>query len=399
MRLTDEILTLSDKCAAELVEKSLVLGAGGRMGLFPSPRPFSLSVDISKDMVDVASLCCLGLTRGGCLVDVQYDNAYTNSFDTHVALPPSAPDSRYYLCVSVSDGWRDTNDGLCEPSYGFLLLEENTPVPDNALPIARIVYDEYCWRADETDFVPPCLYIASHDKYEDLAEKFLQVLRELDANLPQKLSTAKGDAVRIFWPMVQQLMIVMDKEGELMTPAGLLSKLQRLVSAFYCACSLDENIKISDVQQFVSFVRAPYSYRNSYAVIRHGVDLAMAINERIISSSEIEDSQEATPLLAPPAIEKGQLRQVVKYGSVQIKVRNNAPGATVYYTTDGSKPGLHSKSGETIVLESGFSDDWHKEPPRNVVINVVAYKDGVYSEVGTYEAVIRKGNPFSGKQI
>lgn len=399
MRLTDEILTLSDKCTAELVGKSLVLGAGGRMGLFPSTRPFSLSVDISKDMVDVASLCCLGLTRGGCLVDVQYDNAYTNSFDTHVALPPSLPGSQYNLCVSVSDCWCDTNDGLCEPSYSFLLLEENTPVPDNALPIARIVFDEYCWRTDEAGFVPPCLYITSHGKYEDLAARFLQVLRELDANLPQKLSTAKGDAVRIFWPVVQQLMIVMDKERELMTPAALLSSIQRLVSAFYCACSLDEHIKISDVQQFVSFIRAPYSYRDSYAVIREGVDLAMVINERIISSSEIEDSPEPTPLLAPPVIEKGQLRQIVKYGSVQIKILNNAPGATVYYTTDGSRPGLHSKSGETVVLESGFSEDWHKEPPKNVVINAVAYKDGIYSEVVTYEAVIRKGNPFSGKQI
>ena len=90
---------------------------------------------------------------------------------------------------------------------------------------------------------------------------------------------------------------------------------------------------------------------------------------------------------------------MIKFGNAKIKVTNNAPGSTIYYTIDGSIPNLSSKSGNTIIIESGFTDDWHKEPPKNVIIKVVAYKDGISSEVETYNVQIKKGNPFAGKQI
>ena len=62
-------------------------------------------------------------------------------------------------------------------------------------------------------------------------------------------------------------------------------------------------------------------------------------------------------------------------------------------------PTKSSKSGNTIVIDSGFTDDWHKEPPKNVTVKVVAYKDGAFSDVETYNVQIKKGNPFAGKQI
>ena len=98
-------------------------------------------------------------------------------------------------------------------------------------------------------------------------------------------------------------------------------------------------------------------------------------------------------------IDPSQLRQTIRYGGVKIKVTNNTPGATVYYTTDGSEPGTSSRTGTTITLESGFAEDWHKEPDKKFVIKVMAYKDGTSSRVETYEAIVRKGNPFEGRQI
>ena len=53
MRLTDEILALSDRCTEELVSKGFLLGACGRMGLMPSTRNFNISLDIDGDVIDV----------------------------------------------------------------------------------------------------------------------------------------------------------------------------------------------------------------------------------------------------------------------------------------------------------------------------------------------------------
>ena len=126
MRLTDEILSMSDNCTSELIGKALVLSAGGNFGLFPNSRPFSLSLDINKNVIDVVSMNCLGITRDGTLIDVNYDTNYTNSFDTRTTIPGSSEDAVYILCISATGEWRDTNDGLCEPSYSFSIIDENT---------------------------------------------------------------------------------------------------------------------------------------------------------------------------------------------------------------------------------------------------------------------------------
>ena len=87
MRLTDEVLMLSDKCTEELVSNAFALGACGRMGLMPSCRKFSISLDINNDVIDVVSVDCIGLSRNGNLIDVHYDTNYANTFDTRVVIP------------------------------------------------------------------------------------------------------------------------------------------------------------------------------------------------------------------------------------------------------------------------------------------------------------------------
>lgn len=397
MRLTDEILALSDRCTEDLVSQGFLLGSCGRMGLMPSTRRFNIDIDINNDVIDVVSLDCIGLTRNGTLIDVQYDSNYTNSFDTQVIIPSQTTDKRFYLCISSVGDIRDTNDGLCEPLYSYILIEENSPVPDSALPISRIFFDEFCWRSDDSNFVPPCLYVNSHFKYEELAQQFARTLKEINLGLPEHFNTEKKDALKIFWPMVQQISISMDKELDTMTPMAFLGNIQKLVSSFYCACYLDDYISISEPTQYLSFINVSCNYRNIYEIIHNGVSLSFAINEKIKTFSAIPHTE--GNLIPSPSIENDQLVQRIKFGSAKFKVTNNAPGSTIYYTIDGSIPTQSSKSGNTIVVESGFTDDWHKEPPKNVTIKVIAYKDGIASEVGTYNAQIRKGNPFTGKQI
>lgn len=391
MRLTDEVLTRSDKCTEELVSKSLVLGACGRMGLLPGSRQFEISIDINKDAIEVVSLDCLGLTRNGTLIDVQYDTVYTNSCDAHVDIPPHvSTDNRYYLCISALGGVSDTNDGLCDTLYGFCLVEEDTPIPDYSLPVARIVYDAYCWRSDDSGFVPPCLFVSSHFKYEELAQRFLSTLKEINAGLPATLRTAKQDAVKIFWPVAQSLMITMDKSRDTMTPMELLANMQQLAGAFYCACSLDESVKISDPAQYLTFVNAPYNYKDAYEIIAKGAALAYSINEKLNSFDAEPELVVEDNTIAAPSIEKGQLEKRARSGAVKVQIINNAPGATVYYTTDGSKPTKSSMSGTVVTIESGFADSWQKEPMKHITIKAVAYKDNTFSDIATFEVKIKK---------
>ncbi len=398
MRLTNNILTLSDKCTIDFINKAMSVGTSNRMGLFPNPRAFSLSLDINKDILEVVSIDCIGLTRNGMLVDINYDTNYTNTFDTRIPIFGLNTDVRYLLCVTVHDEWRDTNDGLCEPVYKFQIIEENSFVPDNALPIARIVFDEYSWRTDDLDFVPPCLYVASHEKYMEQAIKFSQILNHVNDCLPKNFHTGSNDALKIFWPVAQQLMIAMDKERESMSPMAFLGNIQKFVGGFVCACAVDEYITIGEPQQFYSYIRKPYNFKDAYRVIQEGLELSLSIEDKVEKFKAIEPESHAV-LLQSPTIEKDQLNQTIKYGSAKIKITNNTSGATIFYTTDGSTPSQSSRSGDTIIVDSGFSEDWHKEAPKNVTIRVMAYKDGKCSPIETYNAQIRKGNPFGGKEI
>lgn len=385
MRLTDEILRASDNCVTELINNSLKLAAAGRFGLLPS-TPFELSLNISNRIVDVELLNCTAVTSGGDFIDVHYDTKYTNTFDTRVQIPESNSEKELILIISRTDTWKETNDGYEGPVYYFSLITPNSPVPPNSFPIARIV-DEYGWRLDDIDFVPPCLFISSHPKYIELQKQFSELLSAIDSKVRNLLHSNGKEAIRIFWPIVQQLKITIDKECDLMTPMGLLANVQKCVSAFTCACELDDYLELADAEKFKNYVSVPYNYKNSYNRIKEGLDLCFLINDKV---GKLGESVPLPAKLEAPTIADSQLFKRCTNSKARITVNNNVPGSTVYYTIDGAEPTERSKSGQMIQIDSGFNNSRRKEPDKVFIVKVKAFLNGVSSNTNTYEITLQK---------
>ena len=384
MRLTDEILRASGDCTLELVGNSLALAAAGRFGLLPS-TPFDLSVNISKGLVDVESLNCTAVTKGGNVIDAHYDTKFSNSFDTRIQIPEGSGEKEFVLTINHTGQWKDSNDGYEEPVYSFSLMALSSAIPSNSLPIARIV-DEYGWRLDDLDFVPPCLCVSSHQKYNDLLKRFSEVLSEIDNKAKKLLHSNGKDVIRTFWPIVQQLMITVNKEQDMMTPMGLLANVQKCVSAFTCACELDDYIDLADADNYWSYIYAPYNYKDSYQRIREGIDLCFSINDKV---SKFNEGPQVPSTIEAPTIENSQLIKRCTNSTARVQVTNSVSGATIYYSIDGSEPSQILK-GQTIQLESGFNNSRKREPDKVVMVKVKAVLNGISSHTNSYAITMQK---------
>lgn len=387
MRLTDDILRASDNSMIEFVGNAFALASAGRFGLFPSSTPFELSLNIAKGFVDVELLDCIAVTKGGDFIDAHYDTKYTNTFDTRIPIPDNNEAKEFILTIdSHTEQWRDTNDGYEEPVYSFSLIAVNSPVPTNSLPIARLV-DEYGWRMDDIDFVPPCLYVTSHPKYLELLGKFSEVLSEIDNKAKNLLQSSGKDAIRILWPVVQQLMIIVDKEYDLMTPMSLLANVQKFVSAFICACELDDYIDLADVDKFRNYIYAPYNYKDSYQRIKEGLVLCFSINEKF---EKIGNTPQAPSKIEAPTIANSQLIKKCTNSKARVQVTNNVQGATIFFSIDGSEPSQSLKSGQMITIDSGFNNSRKRETDKTVIVKVKAILNGISSNTNTYEIMLQK---------
>ncbi len=392
MRLTDDILRASDNSTMELVGNAFVLAAAGRFGLFPSKHPFELSLNINKGVVDVELLNCLAVTKGGYLIDVHYDTKFTNTFDTRVQIPEMNGDNELLLTIDAHiDQWKDTNDGYEESMYSFSLIALNSPLPANSLPIARIV-NEYGWRMDDVDFVPPCLYVTSHQKFIDLVKQFENVLTEIDNKVKNLLHSNGNDAIRIFWPILQQLMITTNKEYDLMTPMTLLSNVQKCISAFTCACELDSSLELADAEKFRNYVYAPYNYKDAYQIIKTGLDLCFSIREKVGKLSEINFSSEKYP---SPTISSEHFVKKCSSPSTTIPINCALPDATVFFTIDGSEPTRSSmkaqkgRNGLAISFKNGFRGGG-RETDKKLIVKLKAITGDTETGTGVYELLLKK---------
>lgn len=390
MRLTEEVMKASDMAIAEWVGHALVLASVGRFGLLPSNQPFRISIDFTRESIEVKSLCCRAVTKSGHLIDINYDTQYSHNFSTSVKLPGNAVGKELLLTIRMDPNqWVETVDGFEEPLYHFDLVSPNSPMADNAVPIARLVDTEFGgWHVDDVDFMPPCLFVASHFKYQELFERFLQTLTEVETQVRRQLQSNAREVIRVFWPLLVQIHIDTDKGRDLMTPMMLMANVQKFVAAFTTACDLDERLTLSDADLFRNYALSPYDFKNAYRKIKEGLEICFSIKEKIGLMEEHEEPVKEERIAAP-YIPAEQLNQSCSKRYVTVSVVNTIPEAVVFYSTDGGDP-TKKLVGDSISIESKFNAKRASEPDMTVQIKLKAVANGVSSEVKTYALTLRK---------
>lgn len=401
MRLTDEVLTASDRCTDQMVGRVLMLASARQFGLIPSSTPFMLNVNPAGGFLHVEALNCLAVTKGGELIDVAYDTRFANTFDTRVVIPEVGEGEQLLLTIQPKPGeWRETGDGYGEPVYTFALLSPDSPVPDDAMPIARVV-NQYGWHIDEEDFVPPCILVAAHPKYVEAYQRFLQLLREMESKAHALLNTDAQTAMRIFWPLLQQILIETDKERDVASPMSLLKKVQQCVSAFYCACELDDYLDLADADEFRAYALAPYNYKEAYPRIREGIQICASISEKLDKMKEAPaDEPEPEPdTIQAPYIEEAYLR-IGCSGVARVPITCPEPGASVYFSLDGTEPSANLLRAPFLALNTGYNKQRSPEPERIVHIKLKAVKDGISSPTTSFQVTLWKDfSKFGGPEI
>lgn len=395
MRLTDGIMRAAEDATTSRIGNALILSSAGRFGLFPNTRPFQLSLNINPEYIEVQALNCLAVTKGGHLIDVQYDTRFSNHLEKRVQMPVIQNDKELYLTINAyPEQWEETNNGYEEPVYTFSLVGVNSPIADNALPIAHLVDTDYGgWHLDEIDFVPPCLFVSSHPKYEELLNRFLQNLDETEVKLYHLLQGETDEAFRIFWPFMQQILIDTDKNRDQMTPMMLLANIQKFVGAFTAACQLDKNLILSDANSFRNYALRPYNYQNVYPMIKEGLEFVFSINEKLNHTEVKEPEKPQLNAPAAPSIENDQLYQNCSKSTIFVPILNPTPGATVQFSTDGGNSFQEAKSKGSqlgMKLKNNFNSQREPEDDQTLVVKLRAVLNGVASEINVFSLTFHK---------
>lgn len=386
MRLTDEILRISDKCVIESLKQAFCIGACGRFGLIPSSNGFHISLNINKDFLEIEELNCFAITQNGSLIDINFDTSFSKTNYTNVIIPSTEESSMLLVIKIKNDEWTDINETFCEPSYTFSLISENSILSPDSFPIARIV-NEYGWRMDDINFVPPCINISSHWIFEKQAKQFIDILRCANAQLENSLNADCKTAINICWPSTKQIQINMEKDIDTMSPMNLFGNIQKFICAFYCGCMLDESLDLADAEKFRNYIQIPYDFKNVYQNIREGLDICISINAKI---EKFKDFASEEKNIEAPTISNSNLIKKCTNSKVRIPIENNCPGSTIYYTTDGNEPTKSSNSGNAIIITSGFSRGKSEEEDKFITIKVKAYLNDIASVTNTYKIRLQK---------
>ena len=402
MRLSYNIMRASDDATETLVGNALTLAAAGRFGLLPGTRSFQLSLDIAPASVEVKALNCLAVTRGGFLIDVEVDTRFTDRHVSQISIPSSNGQNEYFLTINVCPGqWEQTTDGFEEPIYKYALVGTNSPIDDNALPIALIVNNEYGgWHIEEDSFVPPCLYVSSHQKYQNLLNQFIQIMAEVDAKMNRMPKELLGTAFSIFWPLMQQIMIDTDKGRDLLTPMTLLANVQKFIAAFTTACRVDKYLNFNDYDIFRHYILKPYNVKEVYTLINEGLNLCLDINRRIdVFATMEEKAPEPSTKVPAPSIANGQLTQNCSRNTIFVPIINTAQGAKVLFSTDGGasfKEATIKDNELVITIRNNFRPEKTPEPDQSVEVKLKAVLNGIESDITTFTLILHKE---SGKWI
>lgn len=394
MRLTEQIMRASEEATSDRIGDVLALASAGRFGLLPGPRQFQLSLNLTANYVEVQALDCLAVTRGGLLIDAQFDTKYTNHLERRVIIPDGTGERELLLTIGVDPAqWEETVNGYEEPVYVFNLVGVNSPMSDAVLPIAHLVYSEQIrgWQMDVEDFLPPCLFVSSHRYYVELLNRFVQKLQEIESKVFQRLESGTHEAFRILWPVLQQILIETDKNRDLMTPMALLGNIQRFVAIFTAACRLDQYLNLSDAELFRNYALAPCDYTHTYTMIKGGLKHCFLISEKVdkIEAKQPEMPKAVKNKIEAPSIADNMLYLNCKTSVVSVPVVNKVKGATVYYSTDGSMPSKAVSNGK-IRIKNTFNSAKEEEDDQEYIVKLKAVLDDAESDVSSFTVILHK---------
>lgn len=279
MRLTDEVLIAADNCTAESLNQALILASAGRYGLMPSLHPFNLSLNITREQVEVTSISLLAITRTGDVINLHLDRDQIQVLNNTLSLPSN--ENELFLTINREpERWEETDNGYLEPHYYFSLITPQTALSDHAMPISHLINNDG-WQEDTARFVPPCLYVSASYRLEELRTQLVDVLKSIHEKTKTQTQSPVKTAISIYWPIVQEVLIQANTMQDTMTPAMLLACIQRVVGGFALACDMDEVLTLEDASTFYNFSQIGYNYQKAYLRIRQGIGMCHAINDKI----------------------------------------------------------------------------------------------------------------------
>ena len=292
MRLSTDVFNSLDSTIDENIRLTTLVGTAGRYGLFPTIRPFELSVNINNNILEVVSLSCHGVTKSGKLVDIEFDSNYTVTFDTRVPIPAVNGDSAFILVVKMKDKeWREVTETHSEPFYTFELVGENNIIDNDSLPIGCMV-NQYGWRLNETDFVPPCLYVGAHRMFMELLDRAKAIFRAISDRCLNAQNCIARYLLSLIWSEILSAYITLDKERNSVTPEQLYALVQKVIGAFVIGCSIDEHVSLENADPFVRYIQKPYDARHIYRDIEDGLELAADISVKMDAVCNMTEPQE-----------------------------------------------------------------------------------------------------------
>lgn len=295
MRLSAEPFTAADGAMLDVIRQAVLVSASGRYGLYKTVAPFELALNITSNMVEVVSLTCNAVTKNGTLIDINFDSSYTNTFDSRVAIPANATDEAYLLVVRTHPGeWRDVNETYSEAKYTFELVGENSPIDDNCLPIAAIV-NQYGWRMNEDDFVPPCMTITAHAKFMNLWHRATEQMAALCNACAAGKKTRAKTLLAATWHSAKNTQVRLEKEREFLSPESLFAIIQSFVADFCIGCAMEEGISLEDAEPFELYVNQPLNKRTIYRDIEKGLSLCAEIVPKIEAVGKMVEEPEPAP--------------------------------------------------------------------------------------------------------
>ena len=300
MRLSTDVFNAMDAAAAHSLNLVARLAAEGRYGLFPAAKPFELSAGISSNCIDVVSLNCHGITRSGKIIDIDFDSNYSHTFDTRVAIPAGADEQQsFLLVVRMLDGkWREIDGVYSEAAYVFELVGENSPLDDDSLPVASIV-NQYGWRLNETDFVPPCLYVTAHHRFAEQAARGARQAKSILARCLTADGCPAGNFISALATAASYAWHRLEKEADTLTPAQMLATIQHLVTTFIVACTADQYVNLSSREQFDAYAMRPPDMRRIFADVEDGLALLGEMSVLTDAVCAIRDIPEPAPAPKP----------------------------------------------------------------------------------------------------